>query len=128
MRPYNVTLGERRPKDRGERHRCEVVLGGGGGFGGMLPQNFLNLESLKCHFLDFGGRFDRNQRVRKRHYNESKLTILSIQRLFAPPKIASWGHGPPPPPPLPARHCPEKLPCGMKYSLGFTLGIFHPLG
>ena len=28
---YNVTLGERWPKDRGERHRCEVVLGGGGG-------------------------------------------------------------------------------------------------
>jgi hypothetical protein len=23
------------------------------------PRKFLNLESLKCHFLDFGGRFDR---------------------------------------------------------------------
>ena len=30
---------------------------------------FLNLESPKYHFLDFGERFDRNLMVRKRHYN-----------------------------------------------------------
>ena len=36
---------------------------------------FLNLESPKCHFLDFGGRFDRNLMVRKRHYNVSKFAI-----------------------------------------------------
>ena len=85
MRPFYVTLGERRPKDRGERHRSEVVLGGLRGH--APPRIFLNLESLKCHFVDFGGRFDRNQRVRKRHYNVSKLAIWSIRRplfLFAP--------------------------------------------
>ena len=100
MRPYNVTLGERRPKDRGERHKCEVVLGGPGA---CSYGNFLKLESLKCHFLDFGGRFDRNQRLRKRNYNVSKLAIWSIRRplfLFAPPKLPTGGGGG-----LPARHC-----------------------
>ena len=72
MRPYNVTLDERGPKARAERRRCEVCLGGSGG---MPPGKCLNLESLKCHFLDFGGRFDRNLMVRKRHYNVSKFAI-----------------------------------------------------
>jgi hypothetical protein len=34
------------------RHITEVCSAEG-------PRKFLNLESLKCHFLDFGGRFDR---------------------------------------------------------------------
>jgi hypothetical protein len=35
--------------------------GGGGALKARAkgPRKFLNLESLKCHFLDFGGRFDR---------------------------------------------------------------------
>jgi hypothetical protein len=72
MRPYNVTLDKRGPKARAERRRCEVFLEGSGG---MPPGKFLNLESLKCHFLDFGRRFDRNLMVRKRDYNVSKFAI-----------------------------------------------------
>ena len=33
---------------------------------------FLNLDSLKCHFLDFGERFHRILMVRKRHINTSE--------------------------------------------------------
>jgi hypothetical protein len=33
---------------------------------------FLNLDSLKCHFLDFGERFYRILMVRKRHCNISE--------------------------------------------------------
>jgi hypothetical protein len=72
MRPYNATLDKRGPKARAERRRCEVFLGGSGR---MPPGKFLNLESLKCHFLDFGGRFDRNLMVRKRDYNVPKFAI-----------------------------------------------------
>jgi hypothetical protein len=36
------------------------------------PGTFLNLESLKCHFLDFGERFYRILMVRKRHCNISE--------------------------------------------------------
>ena len=50
--------------------------------GGLLkaraegPRKFLNLESLKCHFLDFGGRFDRLiLMVRKQRFSMSKFTI-----------------------------------------------------
>ena len=46
-----------------------------GGPGACPTGKFLNLESLKCHFLDFGGRFDRNLMVRKRDYNVSKFAI-----------------------------------------------------
>ena len=63
MHPYNVTLDKRGPKAQAERRRCEVSLGGSGG---MPPGKFLNLKSLKCHLLDFGGRFDRYLMVRKR--------------------------------------------------------------
>ena len=38
-------------------------------------RKFLNLESLKCHFLDFGGRFDRILIVRKQRFSMSKFTI-----------------------------------------------------
>jgi hypothetical protein len=33
------------------------------------------LESLKCHFLDFGGSFDRIVMVRKQRFSMSKFTI-----------------------------------------------------
>jgi hypothetical protein len=39
------------------------------------PRKFLNLESLKCHFLDFGGSFDRILMVRKQRFSMSKFTI-----------------------------------------------------
>jgi hypothetical protein len=39
------------------------------------PRKFLNLESLKCHFLDFGGSFDRILMVRKQNFSMSKFTI-----------------------------------------------------
>jgi hypothetical protein len=39
------------------------------------PRKFLNLESLKCHFLDFGGSFDRILMVRKQCFSMSKFTI-----------------------------------------------------
>ena len=72
MRPYNVTFDKRGPKAGTERRRCEVCLGGSGG---MPPGNFLNLESLKCHFLDFGGKFDRNPDAQETDYNVSKFAI-----------------------------------------------------
>jgi hypothetical protein len=40
------------------------------------PKKFLNLESLKCHFLDFGGSFDRILMVRKQRFSMSKFTIF----------------------------------------------------
>ena len=54
-----------------------VYWGGGGGrktrAGG--PMKFLNLESLKRHLLDFGGRFDRIPMFRKKRFSMSKFTI-----------------------------------------------------
>ena len=46
-------------------------------------EKFLNLHSLKCHFLDFGERFYRILMVRKRHCNISE----ALANVFAlPPK------------------------------------------
>jgi hypothetical protein len=42
---------------------------------GPKAQGILNLESLKCHFLDFGGSFDRTMMVRKQRFSMSKFTI-----------------------------------------------------
>ena len=42
---------------------------------GAEIEGILNLESLKCHFLDFGGSFDRILIVRKQHFSMSKFTI-----------------------------------------------------
>jgi hypothetical protein len=39
------------------------------------PRKFFNLESLKCHLLDFGGRFDRILMARKQSFSMSKFTI-----------------------------------------------------
>ena len=38
-------------------------------------RKFLNLQSLKCHFLDFGGSFDRILIVGKQHFSMLKFTI-----------------------------------------------------
>ena len=48
---------------------------------------FLNLDSLKCHFLDFGERFYRILTVRKRHCNisEALANVFSLSpKLGAP--------------------------------------------
>ena len=42
---------------------------------GHAPSGNFNFWSLKCHFLDFRGAFDRNLIVRKWHYNVSKFVI-----------------------------------------------------
>jgi hypothetical protein len=39
------------------------------------PKKFFNLASLKCHFVDFGGSFDRILMVRKQSFSTSKFTI-----------------------------------------------------
>jgi hypothetical protein len=45
------------------------------------PGKYLNLESLKCHFLDFGERFYRILMVRKRHCNisETLANVFALQ-------------------------------------------------
>jgi hypothetical protein len=55
---------------------------------------FLNLESLKCHFLDFGERFYRILMVRKRHCNISEA-LANVFALSPKPGGPHWGWGPP---------------------------------
>jgi hypothetical protein len=55
---------------------------------------FLNLESLKCHFLDFGERFYRILMVRKRHCNISEV-LANVFALSPKPGGPHWGWGPP---------------------------------
>ena len=40
------------------------------------PRKFLNLDSLKCHFLDFGGSFDRILMVRKQSFSMIFVMLL----------------------------------------------------
>ena len=54
---------------------------------------FLNLESLKCHFLDFGERFYRILMVRKRHFNISEA-LANVFALSPKPGGPHWGWGP----------------------------------
>ena len=42
---------------------------------GRRPEEIFKLLSLKCHFLDFGGRFDRILMVRKQRFSMLKFTI-----------------------------------------------------
>jgi hypothetical protein len=51
--------------------------------------NFLNLDSLKCHFLDFGGRFYRILMVRKRHCNISEA-LANVFALSPKPGAPIW--------------------------------------
>jgi hypothetical protein len=58
---------------------------------------FLNLESLTCHFLDFGERFYRILVVRKRHFNisEALANVFFCTASAWGPHLAHWGWGPP---------------------------------
>ena len=51
------------------------------GPGHAHPENFLSLESLKCHFPDFGVRFYRILMVRKRHcdISEAQAIVFALQ-------------------------------------------------
>jgi hypothetical protein len=60
---------------RSMRCRRKLFLIGGLETRAEGPRKFLNLESLKCHFLDFGGSFDRIMMVRKQRFSMSKFTI-----------------------------------------------------
>ena len=55
------------------------------------------LDSLKCHFLDFGERFHRILMVRKRHCNISKAlaNVFALSPKPGGPHLAHWGWGPP---------------------------------
>jgi hypothetical protein len=64
------------PNARVERHICTSFLGVQGS-----PGKCLNLDSLKCHFPDFGKRFYRILMVRKRHCNLSEAlgNVFALQ-------------------------------------------------
>jgi hypothetical protein len=81
------------PKARVERRICTSFLG----VQGMLTGNFLNLDSLKYHFLDFGERFYRILMVRKRHCDipEALANVFAVQPAPGGPHLAHWGWGPP---------------------------------
>ena len=55
---------------------------------------FLSLNSLKCHFLDFGERFYRILMVRKRHCNISEA-LANVFALSPKPGGPHWSWGPP---------------------------------
>ena len=47
-----------------------------GGYAGMSRGKFWNLESLKCHYLHFAGRFYRIMMVRKWHISCQNLQLI----------------------------------------------------
>ena len=49
------------------------------------PGKFVNLDSLKCHFPDFGERFYRILMVRKQHCNISEASLANIFALQPEP-------------------------------------------
>ena len=60
------------------------------------PGKFLNLESLKCHFPDFGERLYRILTVRKRHCNISEASLANVFALHSEPgglDFIHWGWG-----------------------------------
>jgi hypothetical protein len=76
----HITDWSNKPKNiyRFQCRRKHFWLGGGGRGvwkGAEGPRKLLNLESLKCHFLDLGGRFDRILMVRKQRFSTLKCTI-----------------------------------------------------
>jgi hypothetical protein len=68
------------------------------GFRACSREKCLNLESLKCHFLDFGERFYTILMVRKRHCNliseASLANVFALQPEPGGPHLAHWGWGP----------------------------------
>jgi hypothetical protein len=60
-------------------------------------RKFLNLDSLKCHFLDFGERLHRILMVRKRHCNisEALANVFALSPKPGGPHSAHWGLGAP---------------------------------
>ena len=54
------------------------------------PGKFLNLDSLKCHFLDFGERFYRILMVRKRHcdISEALANVFALSPKLGGPHLA----------------------------------------
>jgi hypothetical protein len=60
-------------------------------------RKFLNLHSLKCHFLDFGERFYRILMVRKWHCNISEVlaNVFALSPKPGRPHLAHWGWGTP---------------------------------
>ena len=56
-------------------------LGGGGG-SPCTPDKFLNLKSLKYHFLDFSGRFYTILLVRKQYYTIEIYIFLGKSAIF----------------------------------------------
>ena len=81
------------PKARVERCICTSFLG----VRACSPGKFFNLDSLKCHFPDFGERFYRIVTVRKRHcdISEALTNVFALQPEPGGPHLAHWGWGPP---------------------------------
>ena len=81
------------PKARVERCICTSFLG----VRACSPGTFLNLDSMKCHFPNFGERFYRILTVRKRHcdISEALTNVFALQPEPGGPHLAHWGWGPP---------------------------------
>ena len=63
----------------------------------MLTRKIFELDSLKCHFLDFGERFYRILMVRKRHcdISEALANVFALSPKLGGPHLAHWGWAPP---------------------------------
>ena len=46
------------------------------------PMKFLDLESLKCHFVDFEGSFDRIRMLRIQSFSTSHFALIFIYYVF----------------------------------------------
>jgi hypothetical protein len=83
---------------------------------------FLNVHSLKCHFLDFGERIYRILMVRKRHCNisEALANVFALSPKPGSPHLAHWGWGAPgfsrsEPIVVTPLYCIEKIIGSMRY-------------
>jgi hypothetical protein len=83
------------PKAQVECRICTSFLG----VQGMLTRKIFesDLDSLKCHFPDFGEKFYRILMVRKRHCDipEALANVFALQPAPGGPHLAHWGWGPP---------------------------------
>ena len=74
------------PKSHADCRRHETSSKGAkywGEGGSCTPEKFLNLKSLKCHFLDFGRRFYTILVVRKQHYKIKLYIIILHSKLYS---------------------------------------------